>query len=64
MRISYRAARVNKGLTLEEASKELGISIGCLSNYENGKTFPKVNTVYKMSNLYEVPFDFLVDCSV
>lgn len=54
---TLKALRINKGLTLEQAAKELGINIVTLSSYENAKTFPDVPTINKMLNLYETNFD-------
>lgn len=56
MSISLKSARVNKGLTQLEASKSLGISVECLSNYERGKTFPDVPMIKKIEVLYEVEY--------
>lgn len=54
---TLKALRINKGLTLEQAAKELGINIVTLSSYENAKTFPDVPTINKMLVLYETNFD-------
>ncbi len=54
---TLKALRINKGLTLEQAAKELGINIVTLSSYENAKTFPDVPTINKMLKLYETNFD-------
>lgn len=61
---TLKALRINKGLTLEQASKELGVNVVTLSSYENAKTFPDVQTINKMLTLYETSFDnvnFLCD---
>ena len=56
-KVTLKALRINKGYTLEEASKALGINITTLSSYENAKTFPDVQTINKMLNLYEISYD-------
>ena len=53
--ISMKAARVNAGLTLEEAAKALGINKNTLISYESGKVSPRVDTAKKMSELYGIP---------
>lgn len=61
---TLRALRVNRGLSLEEASKLLGITKDTLASYELGKTFPTVPIIKKMEDLYNMPYDkinFLVD---
>lgn len=54
---TLKALRINKGLTLEQASKKLGINIVTLSSYENAKTFPDVQIVNKILELYDTTFD-------
>lgn len=55
IRISYAAARVNKGLTQAEAAHQLGISQYTLLNYENGKTVPDWDMHNKMASFYKIP---------
>ena len=57
MKITLKAARVNKGYTLEEAAKMLGITRGTLQNYEHGVTFPNGQTIEKMLKLYGAEYD-------
>lgn len=62
MALTLKAARVNKGMTQEEAAKHLGINVGTLINYELGKTFPDVPMITRIENLYGVSYndiDFL-----
>lgn len=56
-KVTLKALRINKGLTLEQAAKELGINIVTLSSYENAKTFPDVQTINKMLELYDTTYD-------
>ena len=61
---TLRALRVNRGLSLEEASIKLGITKDTLASYELGKTFPTVPIIKKIEDLYNMPYDkinFLVD---
>ncbi|MDR0571082.1 MAG: helix-turn-helix domain-containing protein [Clostridiales Family XIII bacterium] len=60
MKITLRAARVNKGHTQKEAAKILGISKASLSNYERGKTYPDVCLVGKIGEAYGVAYDDVV----
>jgi transcriptional regulator with XRE-family HTH domain len=59
MKISIEAARVNAKLTITEAAKELGVSVGSLSAYENGRAIPRFDVVEKMSGLYNMPIENL-----
>ena len=47
-RFTLKACRVNKGFTIKEAAKKLGISEFTLMNYELGKTFPTVPVINKI----------------
>jgi transcriptional regulator with XRE-family HTH domain len=58
MKISIEAARVNAGLTLRDAAKELGVSASTLSGYENGKV-PRFDIIQKMAVLYNWPIENL-----
>lgn len=55
-----RNARAEKGLTQEEAAESLGVSRQTLSHWENGKTYPDIVSVVKMSDLYGVSLDELL----
>ena len=59
MKISIKAARINKGLSQEKAAKELKISVSSLQNYESGKVSPTLETCMKMVDVYQMPFDNL-----
>lgn len=58
-RISARAARVNAGMTLEQASKEIGVNRGTLIKYEKGETVPDWDVAEKMGNVYGFPTQFI-----
>ena len=47
MQLTLKSLRVNKGLTQEEASKLIGISIDTLRNYESGKSYPDIPILKK-----------------
>lgn len=70
MQITLKAARVNRGLTLEEAAnqiqkelKSLGISrnvsADVVSNWERGLTVPNVNHVKAIEKVYQVGYNDL-----
>lgn len=58
-RVSLRAKRVDLELTLEEASKLIGISKYSLYNYEHYKNTPSVETALKIAQAYNVPIENL-----
>ncbi|MDR0979467.1 MAG: helix-turn-helix transcriptional regulator [Lachnospiraceae bacterium] len=59
-KMTLKALRVNKGLTIKEASKKLDIREETLSNYENSKTFPDVRMISKMEKLYGVNYNDII----
>ena len=57
MQLTLKAIRVNKGWTQEEASKEIGISVDTLRNYENGKSYPDIPILKRIEEVYETPYN-------
>ena len=57
MKITLKALRTNSNLTLDEASKKLGIGRETLRNYENNKTSPDQKTLKKILELYNANYD-------
>lgn len=53
-------ARGKANLTQEEAAEALGVSRQTVSNWENGKTYPDIASVVKMSDLYSISLDQLL----
>lgn len=60
IKISLKAARVNSGMTLTQASEKLGVSTSTLSRYECGKSYPKTNLLPKICDLYKIPYDNII----
>ena len=57
MQITLKAARVNAGLKIGEASELLGLKTeDTLRNWECGKTFPNVPQIKMIENLYGVEY--------
>ena len=59
VRISIRAARVNAGFSQKEAADRLGVSNKTLGNWEKAVTFPPVDKIPAICDLYGVPYDHL-----
>ena len=68
MKITLRAARVNKGLTQEEVAKKIKKSKNTVVNYENGKSVPDIETGKALAALYGCSIDDLIflpdDCAL
>lgn len=59
VKLSIRAARVNIGLSQKEAAMRIGVSNKTLGNWENGTTFPPVDKIPVICELYGVSYDNL-----
>ncbi len=60
MQITPAAARVNAGLTQEEAAKLIGVSKQTINNWESGKTIPGTDKAQVMADLYRMPLQFII----
>ena len=58
--ITLRAARVNAGYDQKKAAELLGITNKTLSSWENGRSYPTVNMVQKICELYHVDYDHII----
>lgn len=52
--------RNKAGLTQKEASERIGITPYQLGNYETNRSEPNIETLIKMSRLYDISIDRLV----
>lgn len=59
VKLSIRAARVNIGLSQKEAAVRIGVSNKTLGNWEKGITFPPVDKIPVICELYGVSYDNL-----
>lgn len=57
--ITLKAARVNANLTLAQASKELGISVGTLIKWEKYPGDLTPNQQLKIGQVYNFPTDYI-----
>lgn len=55
-----KKARVEKGVTQEQASREMGIHIKTLQSAEQGSRGLSIDTLCIMADYYEVSLDYLV----
>ena len=53
-KITLKAARVNAGLTQEEAAQAINVTGRTLISWENGVTYPTVDKLLRLCNLYDV----------
>lgn len=60
MPITLKAARVNRGLSQDEAGKIIGVSKNTISNWEIGRSFPDAIQILRIQDAYKVKYDDLV----
>lgn len=56
MKITLKAARANKDLTLAEAAELIGIDTKTLWNYEKANTYPEVPVIKRIEEVYGLDF--------
>lgn len=56
MKVTLKAARMNKRLTQKEAANLIGVSVDTLHNYENQKSFPDVPVIRKIEEVYGLTY--------
>jgi len=59
LKITLAAARVNAGLTQEQVAKALNVGKQTVVSWEKGKTEPKVSQSRQLSELYNIPLDYI-----
>lgn len=57
--ISLAAARVNAGLSQEEAGKKLGVTRQTIMKWENGKVVPGIPEMKMLSEIYGISQDYI-----
>jgi transcriptional regulator with XRE-family HTH domain len=55
-----RRLRVDKHWTQEDLAKKLNMAISTISGYENGSRRPDIETLIRLSDLFEVSVDYLI----
>lgn len=59
MQISLAAARVNAGMTQEDAAKALNVGKQTIVSWEKGTSEPKMSQSRALSELYKMPLDYI-----
>lgn len=63
MQNRLKQLRKEKGLSLEQVGKAVGLSTNTISRYETGKREPKLKTWQKLASFFNVPVDYLLGIS-
>ncbi len=59
IRVTLEAARVNRGLTKEEAARQLGVDLDLLEDWECHPDNVEVRYQKIISHVYQIPIDIL-----
>lgn len=60
MKITLKAARVNKGLTQEKAAFKIGVAKYTISNWERGRSYPDALCIKKIEKVYEINYNDII----
>ena len=60
MKITLKAARVNAGLTQDEAAAKVKKSKNTIVSYEKGRSIPDIETGKALAKLYGISVDELI----
>lgn len=53
--------RTERGIYQKQLAEFLGVSIGTISNYENGVHYPDLDTLCRFAEYFQVTTDYLLD---
>lgn len=56
----FRSARIFRGYTIQKIADELNLSLRAIQKYESGDREPNLALLVEMSDLLNVPTDFLL----
>lgn len=59
IQISLAAARVNAGMTQEDAARKMHVSKQTIVNWEKGKSEPTISQCRTLSELYKMPLEHI-----
>ncbi len=59
LQISLAAARVNANMTQEDVAREIHVSKQTVVNWEKGNSEPSISQSRSLSNLYNMPLEYI-----
>lgn len=59
LQISLAAARVNAGMTQEDAAREMHVSKQTIVSWEKGNSEPSISQGRELSKLYKMPLEYI-----
>lgn len=61
---NIRKLREQSGLSQTELGKKVNKTRSCISQWENGKSYPRMGMVETLANIFNVPISQIIDSSV
>ncbi|MBR5309698.1 MAG: helix-turn-helix transcriptional regulator [Oscillospiraceae bacterium] len=58
---NIKKVRTKSGMTQEELAEKINVTRQAISNWENGKTEPDIETLTKIAQIFDISIDELVD---
>ncbi|MBQ3237157.1 MAG: helix-turn-helix transcriptional regulator [Oscillospiraceae bacterium] len=58
---NIKSNRTKLGITQEELAEKINVTRQAVSNWENGKTEPDIETLTKIAQIFDISIDELVD---
>lgn len=58
--MNIKPLREQRGMTQEELANQLGVKYPAVSKWERGMSYPSMNTVIKMADLFQVSMDVVL----
>ena len=52
-----RKGRLNMGLTQQEVADKIGVQVGSIANWEQGRCYPSANFFLSLVSLYKIEFE-------
>lgn len=59
-KFTLKALRVNENLTQLEAAEKLGVTRKTIGSWESGRSYPNVEQIRSIENLYGVSYDTII----
>lgn len=60
MKVTLKAARINRGLTQEDVAKALNVTKKTVGSWEMGKTMPKIDKIERLCSLLGCRYDDII----
>lgn len=56
-----KALRNENSMTQLQLAERVGVTLRCIQNYESGTRYPRKSIIHKISEIFDVSYDYLTD---